>query len=227
MTIALDDPAALTAFVRASTRLQAPPLAPEFRLWLADEITPIWSMTEAALERTGLPPPFWAFAWAGGQALARHVLDHPDLVAGRRVMSFACGAGLEALAAAKAGASEVWANDVDPVAVAAATANAVENGLALTPLHRDLLARPDAARAFAFEAILAGDVCYEGPMAARVTAFLTEEARRGALVLIGDGGRGFPPQGNLVALARHEVPTPRELEDRDSRVATVWRLAPD
>jgi predicted nicotinamide N-methyase len=227
MTLPLDDPAALQAFVRASTRLQAPPLAPEFQLWLADEITPIWSMTEAALQRTGLPPPFWAFAWAGGQALARHVVDHPELVAGRRVLSFACGAGLEALAAARAGAAQVWANDVDPVALAAATANAEDNALRLTPLPVDLLAAPEAARAFAFETVLAGDVCYEGPMAARVTAFLTAEARRGALVLIGDGGRGFPPQGKLVALARHEVPTPRELEDRDSRVATVWRLAPN
>lgn len=177
-------------------------------------------MTEAALEAQGLPPPFWAFPWAGGQALARFLLDAPEHAAGRRALAFACGGGLEALAAAKAGAAQVWANDVDPVALAAAEMNAEANGLALALAPGDLL---DGAEAPEVDLILAGDVFYDRPFAARILRWLTAQVARGAEALIGDAGRGMAPDG-LRRLAVYEVPTPRALEDRDSRIATVWRF---
>ena len=223
----LDDPARVAAFIREATVAARPPLVPEVALRLATEITPIWETTEAALDASGLPPPFWAFAWCGGQALARLLLDEPGLARGRRVLSFACGAGLEAIAAARAGAARVWANDVDPVALVAARLNAAANGVALETLPGDLPAAPAAAvRALAPDLILAGDVFYERPAAARIEAWLRARAAEGAEALIGDPGRTFLPKTGLKAVAAYDVPTPRAIEDRDLMRTTVWRVTP-
>jgi predicted nicotinamide N-methyase len=218
MTVA--DPARLSAFIAQATAVERPPLTPELAMRLASEITPIWSMTEAALEAEGLPPPFWAFAWPAGQAMARHVLDNPGLVAGRRVLALACGGGLEAIAAARAGAATVWANDVDPVALVAAGMNAALNGVVLTPMPGDLTGggAPEA------EVILAADAFYEHAPARRLLDWLRACAASGAVVLAADAGRGFLPTDGLVAVARHAAPTLRALEDRDSRDVIIWRV---
>ncbi|MBN8528140.1 MAG: methyltransferase [Caulobacterales bacterium] len=215
MTIA--DPA---AFIAANTRLQAVPHAPEINLWLADEITPLWRLTEEELGEMGLPPPFWAFAWAGGQALARWILDHPETVAGRRVIDFACGSGLVGIAAMKAGAASVLCADIDPFCAAAVALNAAANGVALTFTERDLL---DAAPPPA-DVVCAGDVCYEKPMTDRVLAWLAQARGQGAQVLIGDPGRTYFPREGLTFLAEYRVPTTRELEDQEIKRASVWAL---
>lgn len=208
------------AFVRANTALAAPPLVPEIRLHLATEITPLWQATEATLAETGLPPPYWAFAWPGGQALARHVLDAADLVSGRSVLDFAAGSGLVAIAAARAGARRVLANDIDRFAAAAMALNAGLNGVAVEVVTADLVgqALPEV------DIVLCGDVCYERPMAERVTAWLRDLARSGRTVLLGDPGRSYLPAEGLEPLARYAVPTTRELEDRELRETTVFRL---
>ncbi|WP_333585335.1 class I SAM-dependent methyltransferase [Phenylobacterium sp.] len=208
------------AFILANTRLQVPPHTPELSLHLADEITPIWRMTEEALEQIGLPPPFWAFAWAGGQALARYILDHPHLVAGRRVVDFASGSGIVAVAAAKAGAAQVLAADIDPFCRAALGLNAAVNGVACDFTDADLL---DAAPPPA-DVILAGDICYEKPLAQRVMDWLGQARRQGALVLIGDPGRSYFPRQGLDKLAEYQVPTTRELEDMEVKKTAVWAL---
>lgn len=208
------------AFILANTRLQVPPHTPELTLHLADEITPIWRMTEEALEQIGLPPPFWAFAWAGGQALARYILDHPHLVAGRRVVDFASGSGIVAVAAAKAGAAQVLAADIDPFCGAALGLNAAVNGVACDFTDADLL---DAAPPPA-DVILAGDICYEKPLARRVMDWLGQARRQGALVLIGDPGRSYFPRQGLDKLAEYQVPTTRELEDMEVKKTAVWGL---
>jgi predicted nicotinamide N-methyase len=207
-------------FIRDNTRLQRPPHTPELQLHLADEITPIWRMTEESLERIGLPPPFWAFAWAGGQALGRYVLDHPHVVAGKRVLDFASGSGIVAVAAAKAGAAEVLAADVDPFCGAALALNAAANGVACGFTDRDLLDAPPPA----VDVILAGDICYEKPLASRVMAFLRAGRAAGATVLIGDPGRSYFPREGLEKLAEYQVPTTRELEDMEVKKTAVWAL---
>ena len=213
-------PAGRRAFILANTRLQAPPHTPELVLHLADEITPIWRMTEEALEEIGLPPPFWAFAWAGGQALARYVLDHPEVVAGRRVIDFASGSGIVAIAAARAGAARVLAADIDGYCGAALALNAAANGVAVAFTDADLL---DAAPPQA-EVILAGDICYEKPLAERVMAWLAAARAGGATVLIGDPGRSYFPRTGLVKLAEYQVETTRELEDFAVKRTGVWTL---
>jgi len=212
----IGDPA---AFIASNTLVRSAQLAPEFSLHLADETLPIWEKTEEALGEAGLPPPFWAFAWAGGQALARYVLDNPDLVAGRRVLDFACGCAISGLAAARAGASQVDASEIDAFAVAAAQANARLNALAIAPALRDVVGEDDG-----WDVVLAGDVFYEGPGAARIETWLARLHARGALVLIGDPGRSFLPQGRLQQLARYDVAVTRDLEDREVRRARVWRF---
>ncbi len=211
-----------TAFIRAHTRLQRPPHAPELQLWLADEITPIWRLTEEELGEMGLPPPFWAFAWAGGQALARWVLDHPHEAAGRRVLDFAAGSGIAGIAAAGAGAAEVLAADVDPFCGAAVALNAEANGAAVAFTADDLLEREPPA----FDLVLAGDIAYERPLADRVQAWLRRAHERGARVLMGDPGRTYFPKSGLTRLAGYEVPTTRELEDQEWREVTLHRLLP-
>ncbi|MDB5497618.1 MAG: ribosomal protein methyltransferase [Phenylobacterium sp.] len=210
------------AFIRANTRLQRPPHTPEIALHLADEITPIWKLTEEALEEIGLPPPFWAFAWAGGQALARYLIDTPEAVAGRRVVDFASGSGIVGIAAMLAGASEALCADIDPYCEAALAENAQANGVACRFTGDDLLDAPAPAWA---DVILAGDICYERPLAERVMAWLGAARDVGATVLIGDPGRSYFPRSGLVKLAEYQVPTTRELEDMAVKKTAVWTLA--
>ena len=207
-------------FVRRNTAVTTPALVPEIHLHLATEITPIWQATEETLARSGLPPPFWAFAWAGGQALARYLLDHPAEVAGRSVLDFGAGSGLVAIAAAKAGAASVFAAEIDHFAAAAIAANAALNDVAIAVTTADLLDTVDPR----WEVVSAGDVCYERPMADRVTGWLRGLAARGTLVLLGDPGRAYLPSEGLVERGRYLVPTSRELEDRDTRDAVVWEV---
>ena len=217
MTIA--DP---RAFILANTRLQAVPHAPEISLWLADEITPIWRLTEEELGEMGVPPPFWAFAWAGGQALARWLLDHPDQVAGQRVIDLATGSGLVAVAAMKAGAASVLAADIDPFCAAAVTANATSNGVEIAFTDANLLDAPPPPA----DLICAGDVFYEKPMAEAVLAWLTQAQANGTRVIVGDPGRTYFPKSGLTLLAEYTVPTTRELEDQEVKRSRVWSLDP-
>ena len=212
------DPA---AFILAQTAIAAPPLTPEIRLHLATEITPIWEATEASLTRMNLPPPYWAFAWAGGQALTRFLMDHPDWVKGKRVLDFAAGSGLSAIGAAKAGAALVQAAEIDDYAIAAIALNARINDVAIELLREDLVGVDPR-----WDVVLAGDVCYERPMAERVIAWFRILAGRGVAILMGDPGRAYLPQSGLVELARYQVPTSLELEDRTMRETIVWRLMP-
>jgi predicted nicotinamide N-methyase len=213
------DPA---VFVRGNTAIAVPPLVPEIRLYLATEVTPIWLATEETLARSGLPPPYWAFAWAGGQALARYLLDHPATVAGRSVLDFGSGSGLVAITAAKGGAASVQAAEIDHFAAAAIVANAALNGVEITVRTADLLGTID----FRWDVVTAGDVCYEQPMADRVTSWLRRLAASGTLVLLGDPGRAYSPGQGLLKRAHYIVPTSRELEDRDTRNTVVWELLP-
>ena len=210
-------------FVRDNTEIVAPPLVPEIRLHLATEVTPIWRAGEETLARSAVPPPFWAFAWAGGQALARYLLDHPEIVAGPRVLDFGAGSGLVAVAAAKAGAAAVTAADIDPFAAAAIAANAALNGVAIAVVTADLTERA----AGDWPVVTAGDICYEQPMAARAMAWLRRQVAQGNLVLLGDPGRAYVPTVGLAERARYTVPTSRELEDRDMRDGVVWRVLPE
>ena len=209
-------------FVRRNTTIVAPLLVPEIRLHLATEVTPIWQATEETLARNALPPPFWAFAWAGGQALARYLLDHPANVAGRSVLDLGAGSGLVAIAAAKAGARSVLAAEVDHFAAAAIAANAVLNEVAISVATEDLLDTVNLR----WDVVTAGDVCYEQPMADRVVGWLRGMAARGTIVVLGDPGRTYLPCGGLVERARYVVPTSRELEDREYRETVVWELLP-
>jgi predicted nicotinamide N-methyase len=209
-----------TRFVLDNTRAEAPPLVPEIRLQLATEVTPIWQATEETLARHALPPPFWAFAWAGGQALARYLIDHPHEVAGREVLDFGSGSGLVAIAAAKAGATRVTAAEIDPFAAAAIALNAALNGVEIGIVTDDLLFTNEPR----WPVITAGDVCYEQPMAAAVTEWLRRRAGAGSHVLLADPGRAYRPEAGLAELARYQVPTSRELEDREVRETIVWRV---
>jgi predicted nicotinamide N-methyase len=208
-------------FIVANTRLQRPPHTPEIRLHLADEITPIWKLTEEALEEIGLPPPFWAFAWAGGQALARYLIDTPGTVAGKSVIDFASGSGLVGIAAMLAGARDVLCADIDAYCEAAVALNAQANGVACGFTAEDLLDAPAPAWA---QVIAAGDICYEKPLAERVLAWLAAARAAGATVLIGDPGRSYFPRSGLTKLAEYQVPTTRELEDMAVKRTCVWAL---
>jgi predicted nicotinamide N-methyase len=209
-------------FVRAHTRLAPVPFVPELVLHQADEPIEVWERTEEA-DGQEQPPPFWAFAWAGGQALARFVLDRPSLVAGRSVLDLATGSGLVAIAAARAGARAVTANDVDPRSLAAALLNAAANRVDLDPVEGDLLGG-DAR----YDVVLAGDVCYSREMAARVLPFLRRAAGHGSLVLLGDPGRAYLPDGLVSRAVYDDVPVSEALESVPSRRITVWQVpAPD
>ena len=213
------DPA---AFVKQQTALAAPPLVPEIRLYLASAVTPLWRATEATLAAREVPPPYWAFAWPGGQALARYALDSPAMIRGRRVLDFAAGSGLVGIAAAMAGATAATSADIDRIAVAAIGLNAEVNGVRLDILHGDPIDRPSA-----WDVVLAGDVCYEQPMAGRATDWLRRLAATGTEVLLGDPGRSYRPADGLVELARYRVPTSLDLETRTECETVVWRLLPD
>lgn len=207
-------------FIRANTAIATAPLVPEIALHLASEVTPLWQATEATLEKTQLPPPYWAFAWAGGQALARYILDHPGIVQGRAVLDFGAGSGLVAIAAMKAGARRVTAAEIDAFAAAAIALNADLNQVAVAIETADVIGRMPAP----WEIVLVGDMCYERPLAERLTAWLVDLARGGTIVLLGDPGRTYLPKTGLTEIARYTVPTPLDLEDRLTREGVVWRL---
>jgi len=208
-------------FIQRNTAVVAPPLVPEIRLQLATEVTPIWQATEETLARGAVPPPYWAFAWAGGQALARYLLDHPEAVAGRAVLDFGAGSGLVAIAAAKAGAASVTAAEIDHFAAAAIAANAALNDVAIEVVTTDLL----GDKRF-WKVVTAGDICYEQPMAEQAMRWLRRLAGRGSMVLLGDPGRAHVPGVGLCELARYDVPTSHELEGRERCDGFVWRVLP-
>jgi predicted nicotinamide N-methyase len=220
----IDDP---EDFIIRNTRLGAPPLVPEIALYLANAVMPLWEMTEADLERQGLPPPYWAFAWPGGQAVARLILDRPELVKARRVLDLGAGGGVAAIAAMRAGAWQATANDIDALALTATRLNAAANSVAVDTLGRDLL--DDSAQggpARDWDIILAGDLCYEKPMAGRVMGWLRAAAGSGVTVLLGDPGRAYAPADGLYKLGDFAVPVSRDLEDRDIRHTVVWQVLP-
>jgi predicted nicotinamide N-methyase len=208
----------VTDYLRTHTRLAPVPFVPELVLHQADEPIELWAQTESA--GVAQPPPFWAFAWAGGQALARHVLDSPELVADRAVLDLATGSGLVAIAAARAGARPVTANDIDPLSLAATTANASANAVRLRTVEGDLLDTP----ALEYGVILAGDVFYSREMAGRVLPFLRRAASRGALVLVGDPGRAYLPTDAMIKQASYDVPVSEALESVPVRHTTVWQV---
>jgi predicted nicotinamide N-methyase len=212
------------AFIRAETAPGRPALLPEIELHLASEITPIWQASEARLAETGVAPPYWAFAWPGGQALARHLLDHRELVRGRQVLDFAAGSGIAAIAAARAGAARVEAAEIDPVAAAAIRLNAALNGVAVETVLEDLMTLDPATLAGRWDLVLAGDVCYERPMAERAALWLGGLACAGVRVLLADPGRAYLPKAGLRELARYRVPTSLELEDRTERETAIYEL---
>jgi predicted nicotinamide N-methyase len=213
-------------FIRSQTVLLAPPLTPEIRLHLATEITPIWQATEETLAIGNIPPPYWAFAWPGGQALTRYLLDNPGWVQQRRVLDFAAGSGLTAIGVAKAGAASIEAAEIDAYAIAAIELNAAANDVAVKVISEDVVGQGIAEQAGRWDVVLAGDVCYEKPMADRVIAWFRLLAARGVTILMGDPGRAYLPGNGLVEVARYSVPTSLELEDRTIRETIVWRLMP-
>jgi predicted nicotinamide N-methyase len=212
------DDAAMDDFITTHTVIGTAPLVPEIRLHLASEITPIWQASETWLDRQGIEPPFWAFAWPGGQALARHVLDHPGLVAGKRVLDFAAGGGIAAIACAMAGAAVVEAAEIDPLAVAAIRLNAALNRVAVIALAEDVVGS-DAE----WDLILCGDVCYEAPMTRHILPWLRCRAETGE-VWVADPGRAYLPGDGLDPIGGYDVPTSLELEDRTLRPTRLYRM---
>ncbi|HEX2759332.1 MAG TPA: 50S ribosomal protein L11 methyltransferase [Rhizomicrobium sp.] len=204
-------------FIKANAVVEAPPLVPEIKLHLASEVVPLWRATEEELAKEGVPPPYWAFAWAGGQALARYVLDHPEMVRGKRVLDIGAGSGLVGLAAAKAGAAEVLAADIDAFACAAIRLNAAVNDSAITVTQDDLIGAPCI-----WDVILVGDLFYERPLAERLLAWLRPLA---VPALLGDPGRNYFPNSDVEELARYKVQTTRDLEDREIRDTGVYKLS--
>jgi predicted nicotinamide N-methyase len=207
-------------FIRQNTGILSPPLVPEIRLHLAHEAVPIWQKTEEELGANGLPPPFWAFAWAGGQALSRYILDHPQMVGGKRVLDLATGSGLVAIAARKAGAACVLAADIDRFACAAAHLNARINGVEIDITDADLLDHAPQD----FDVVLVGDLFYEKALAERVHAWLVAAKEAGAAILIGDPGRSYLPKSALTHVIDYNVPVTRELEDAEIKRSAVWRI---
>jgi len=213
------------AFIRANTRLRPVPLVPEIVLHLADEAVPLWEKTEEELAEIGLPPPFWAFAWAGGQALARYLLDHPQTVAGQRILDLGPGSGLVAIAAAKAGAAPVVAADIEAFSEDAIGLNAQANGVHVETLIADLLDSTTSPEP-RYDVILVGDLFYEQTTAQRALVFLSHRLAAGARVLVGDPGRAYLPKQRLTQLAAYSVPVTRDLEDNDIKRTAVYALNP-
>ncbi|MCY1742744.1 class I SAM-dependent methyltransferase [Ensifer sp. SL37] len=207
------------SFILENTDVLTPLHVPEIRLHLATEAHELWLKTEEELQEIGLPPPFWAFAWAGGQGLARYILDHPEAVRGRRVVDFASGSGLVAIAAMKAGAVSVLAADIDPWAETAVRLNAALNGVTLSYTGEDITGRDLEA-----EVYLAGDVFYDKAFADRLKPWFSGLAANGASVIVGDPGRSYCPREMMTALATYEVPVTRALEDSEVKRTTVWRF---
>ena len=216
----VSDSHAVNAFIRANTRATAPPLVPEIILQLADESVPIWKKTEEELGKINVPPPYWAFAWAGGQALARYILDNPELTRGKCILDLGTGSGLTAIAAKKAGARDVIAADIDHLALAAVLLNAAANNVVVEITDEDLLAKPPVP----IDLVLVGDLFYERQLADRVLAFIEAAGRLGAIILIGDPQRNYFPRGRFSAIAEYQVPVTRELEDSEIKKTAVWRF---
>jgi len=212
------NPSSARDFIQANTRVTHAPLVPEISLHLATQITPIWQATETYLAENGIDPPFWAFAWPGSQLIARHILDNPTLVAGKRVLDFASGCGLAAIAAIKAGAHTASVNDIDPIAMEAAALNATLN-------HTILDYRPGnlVGTVSDWDLIVCGDVCYEAPMTNAIFPWLQSCACT-TEVWIADPGRSYRPNHDLIPITRRTIETTRELEDQDRRVTTLYRL---
>ncbi len=210
----------IPAFIRANTRIMAPAHVPELRLHLADDAVALWELTEEQLGELGLPPPFWAFAWAGGQALARHVLDHPEIVRGKSVLDMASGSGLVGIAAMRAGAASALAADIDVFATEAAALNAVLNDVTIATTSNDLIGQSVDA-----EVILVGDLFYDRDLARRVYDWLCTLKVQGRDVLIGDPGRTYLPKDKLSKRAEYVIPVSRALEDAEIKRTAVWALA--
>ena len=206
-------------FVRANTVLIAPPLVPEISLHLASEVIPLWRSTEEELAAQGVPPPYWAFAWAGGQALARYVLDNPEIVAGKAVLDFGSGSGLVAIAAMKAGARSVQACEIDSFAAAAIALNARTNDVGVSIESRDVIGEKGT-----WSTVLVGDMCYERPLAERLLGWLHELRLGGCEIYLGDPGRSYFPRAGTEKRATYSVRTTRELEDMEIRETGVYRL---
>ena len=212
-------------FILEHTELQSPPLVPEIKLHAAGKVTRLWGETElraaAGAAKIALPPPYWAFAWPGGQALARYLLDRRNSVAAKRVLDFGAGSGLVAIAAAKAGAAHVEVAEIDPLAAAAIALNAAANDVHIACFNNDVIGSETR-----WDTVLAGDMCYERPLAERLTNWLRRLASEGVTVLIGDPGRSYFPESGVTRVASYTVPTSLDLEDREARETSVYRLAP-
>ncbi len=206
-------------FIRTNTALEPPPLVPEIKLHLASEDYPLWHKTSDQLDDMGLPPPFWAFAWSGGQALARYIVDNPEIVRDKTVLDFGSGSGIAAIAAAKMGATKVTASDIDEYAIAALEVNAAANGVEIDITDEDLTGIDKG-----WETVLAADVCYEQPMSGAVTKWLRALAKSNTGVFIGDPRRLYLPKKGLEQLAKYSVKTTTHLEDTDLLNAQVWRM---
>ena len=208
-------------FIQANAKLLTVPLVPEIRLYLAEESMPIWQKTEEELGQMNVPPPYWAFAWAGGQALARYLLDNAVLVAGRTVLDLGAGSGLTSIAAMKAGAASVLAADIDRYALVAIALNAKANAVRVGTTDADLLAGPPGS----FDAILVGDMFYERALAERALAFVRAARVKGAEILVGDPRRSYFPKESFRKVAEYSVPVTRDLEDMEIKHTAVWQLA--
>lgn len=220
--MSFETPDAMADFIRANTKLIAPPLVPEIKLHLAEESLPIWRKTEEELGQINVPPPFWAFAWAGGQALARYMLDNAELLRGKTVLDLGSGSGLTAIAAMQAGAVSALASDIDTLSLAAIGLNAEANGVAVATSGEDQLAGPPRDA----DVILVGDLFYERALAEAVLAYVEAAARGGALILIGDPQRSYFPKGKFQMAAEYRVPVTRELEDAEIKQTAVWQFGP-
>ena len=214
----IEDP---KAFIVANTRVLSPPHTPELKLHMADDAVALWQLTEDELGRLGLEPPFWAFAWAGGQALARYVMDNPALVAGQTVLDVAAGSGLVAIAAMRAAAAAACAIDLDPFAAHAVALNADLNGVRVQAVTGDALAAPPQA-----DVVLVGDLFYDRDIAAALLAWLQAAAKSGKTVLVGDPGRAYLPSAALRKVAEYQVAVSLDLEDAEVKRTGVWTLAP-
>ncbi|AUG51892.1 class I SAM-dependent methyltransferase [Thalassospira marina] len=201
------------------------PLTPEIEMYLATHITPLWQATEDILGVLDIPPPYWAFAWPGGQAITRYILDNPDLVRGKKVLDFACGGGMQAIACVMMGAAEVTANDIDPVAITATRLNAARNNVSFTTVTDNLVGKNGPEKRW--DVIFAGDVCYQQDMADAVLQWLMGEALLGTRVILADPGRTYAPTRNIDELETYDVPVDVAVEDADTKFTRVWQLLPD
>jgi len=207
-------------FIQTQTQILSPSILPEIKLYLAGEFTPLWQLTEDRLRQTNVPPPFWAIAWPGGQGAARYILDNPDFVKGKRIVDFAAGSGLVAIAAMKAGAKSALAVDIDALALDAIKLNAKLNNVVVETSGGIDMGKPYTKA----DIIFAGDICYEQSMSTTLVRFLRLCVERGISVHLSDPGRAYVPQEGLKKIASYDVPTSRDIEDKDVRTASVWKM---